>query len=107
MTRGSTYVSNEVENLFGIKTDGAAFSGPTGSGVLLTDKHWVGEHNTDLEGIHVFYIRSYIGKAGGTRQGMYPSNYADSIYSLTLTVRNPCNYAQLTIPSLAKNVDGN
>lgn len=67
MPRGQTYVSNDIETLFGVETDGAAFDGSSGAGILLTDKHWVGEHNTDLTGVHVFYIRSYIGKAGGAR----------------------------------------
>ena len=93
MPSNQVYVANDIEDLFGIKTDGASFDGSTGAGILLTDKHWVGTHNTDLEGIHVFYIRSYIGKDGGTRQGMYPSNYKDSTYRLTLTVKNPCNDA--------------
>ena len=67
MPRGVAYASNDIETLFGVMTDGAAFSGSTGAGILLTDLHWVGTHNTDLTGTHVFYIRSYIGKAGGTR----------------------------------------
>ena len=37
---------------------------------------------------------------------MYLSNYIDSTYSLTLTVKNPCNDAQLTIPTLTKKVTG-
>ena len=37
---------------------------------------------------------------------MYTSNYIDSTYSLTLNVKNPCNEATLTIPTLTKNVDG-
>ena len=64
MPRGQTYVSNDVETLFGVPTNGAAFSGQSGS-ILLTDLHWVGAYNTDTEGIHVFYIRSYIGRVGG------------------------------------------
>lgn len=63
-------------------------------------------------GQHQFYIRTYIGKLGGDRrtsgdgQGMYSSHFIDSTYSLTLNVKNPCNEAQLTIPTLTKNVDG-
>ena len=37
---------------------------------------------------------------------MYLSNYIDSTYTLTLTVKNPCNDAQLTIPTLTKKVTG-
>lgn len=109
MQRGEVYASNEIETLFGVPTNGANFDGPSGAGILLTDLHWVGEHNRDLVGTHVFYIRSYIGRVPGgttsTRQGMYPSNYIDSTYTITLNVKNPCNEAQLTIPTLTKNVD--
>lgn len=109
MPRGQVYASNDIETLFGVSTDGASFSGSSGLGILLTDLHWVGDRNSDLEGSHVFYIRTYIGKAPGgtvgTRQGMYLSHYIDSTYTVTVNVKNPCNEALLTIPSLTKNVD--
>ena len=77
--RSSIYAANDVETLFGIEVDGNAFD-ESGAGVLLTDLEWVGQHNTDLVGSHVFFIRTYIGKSGGSRQGMYPSHYVDSTY---------------------------
>lgn len=80
--------------------------------MLLTDLHWVGDNRSDVLGKHQFYIRTYIGKLGGDRrtvgdaQGKYSSHFVDSTYSITLNIKNPCNDAQLTIPSLTKNVDG-
>ena len=40
--------------------------------------------------------------SSGTRQGIYSSNYVDSVNTIVLEVRNPCNEAILTIPNLLK-----
>ena len=81
---------------------------------MLENLEWVGQHNYDEEGQHVFFVRTYIGKVGGLNvsgtspalQGMYESNYIDSTATITLKVTNPCNTATLTIPTLTKNLNG-
>ena len=58
---------------------------------------------------HIAKCRTIIG--GNARRGWAGrttrrKRCIDSTYSLTLTVKNPCNDATLTIPTLTKNVDG-
>lgn len=92
-------VSN-IDSLFGTPVDGMFAS------ILLQNRDWVGEKAFDTLGIHEFKVRTYIGVAGGARQGMYTTNFIDSVGTIVLEVRNPCDEAILTIPTLFKSDSG-
>ena len=89
-----------IDTLFGTPIDG------TFPDIFLLNRDWVGEFEYDILGIHTFKIRTYIGIDGGARQGIYPSNYVESTNTIILEVRNPCDEAMLTIPTLLKSPGG-